>query len=45
MKGHAKNKKNNGVQSTKLNSKIRQQKSKLTNHRGLLKRVKIVIFY
>lgn len=45
MKGHVKNKKNKGIQSTKLNPKIREQKSKLTNHRGLLKRIKIVNIY
>ncbi len=45
LKGHVKNKKNSQVVSPKLNDNRRQQKTKLANHRGLLKRIKIVILY
>lgn len=45
LKGHLKFKKNDQVVSPKLNEKIRQQKSKLANHKGLLKRIKIVNFF
>jgi hypothetical protein len=43
LKGHIKFKKNSGVVSPKLNTKVREQKSKLANHKGLLKRIKIVV--
>jgi hypothetical protein len=43
LKGHTKFKKNNHVVSPKLNPNRRQQKTKLANHKGLLKRIKIVI--
>ncbi len=42
LKGHIKHKKNSGVVSTKLNPKIKQHKQILKNHKGLLKRIKIV---
>lgn len=42
LKGHIKHKKNSQVVSTKLNEHRREQKSKLANHKGLLKRIKIV---
>lgn len=45
LKGHAKHKRNNGIVSPKLNSKVKEQKVKLSNHKGMLKRIKIVIFY
>lgn len=43
LKGHVKFKKNHHVVSSKLNPNRRQQKTKLANHKGLLKRIKIVI--
>lgn len=45
LKGHVKFKKNNQVVSPKLNPKRKDQKAKLKNHRGLLKRIKIVFIY
>ena len=43
IKGHVKFKNNHHVVSSKLNPNRRQQKKKLANHKGLLKRIKIVI--
>jgi len=43
LKGHVKFKKNSQVVSPKLNPKRKDQKVKLANHKGLLKRIKIVI--
>ena len=44
LKGHQKFKKNNGIVSKKLNPNRSVQKTSLKNHRGLLKRIKIVRF-
>jgi hypothetical protein len=44
LKGHKKFKKNNNIESPKLNPNRSVQKTSLKNHRGLLKRIKIVRF-
>jgi hypothetical protein len=42
LKGHLKSKATKNY-SKKLNTNVRRQKQKLKNHKGLLKRIKIVI--
>ncbi len=43
LKGHLKSKNRKGYISPKLNTKVKESPIKLKNHRGLLKRIKIVI--
>lgn len=43
LKGHLKSKAIKNY-SKKLNTNVRKQKQKLKNHKGLLKRIKIVVF-
>ena len=44
MKGHIKSKALKSY-SKKLNTNVRKQKQKLKNHKGLLKRIKIVLIH